>query len=47
MTAAQQIFHKLLSLDNFAHGQRPVIHCTGSSREFIMKIRREEVCMHA
>ena len=35
-----QIFHKLLSLDNFVDGKFPVVRCSsGPDRDFIMKIR--------
>lgn len=41
-----QIFHKLLSLEQFVEGKPPVVKCTGEQREYIMRIRRGplEVC---
>ena len=34
-----QIYHKLLSLEQFIEGKPPIIKCSGEQREFIMKIR--------
>ena len=35
-----QVFHKLLSLESFVLGENPVVTCTGTDRDYLMKIRR-------
>ena len=35
-----QVFHKLLSLESYVKGGRPVVKCEGDDKEFIMRIRR-------
>ncbi len=34
-----QIFHKLLSLEEFVEGKPPIVKCIGEKRGYIMRIR--------
>lgn len=34
-----QVFHKLLSLEEFVEGKPPIVKCTGEKRDYIMGIR--------